>query len=239
MSNNQEQIDQFLEYFNEIEKYLSNKDSSSNLGFARLIGKYQDSDKIIRQYAGELMHLKDIRNILVHNNNYYAVPNEFSMGKIKNIRDKIINPPRVYPLFNSKVETVNNNQPIIEVIKFMKERSYSQVPVVNDDNQFLDLITNNAISRWIGNLADQDRGQTVFEKASVKDVLDYEEESSVFEFIARDTLIVDVIDRFEEAQKQGRKLEAIFITDNGSKTEKLLDILTSWDLPEMYAELEI
>ncbi|MFN2363067.1 MAG: CBS domain-containing protein, partial [Halarsenatibacteraceae bacterium] len=181
----------------------------------------------------------DIRNILVHNNNYYAIPNEFSLEKIKNIRDKIINPPKVYPLFNSKVETVNNDQPIIEVIKFMKERSYSQVPVVNNQNQFLDLITNNAISRWIGSLADQEGAQTLFEKALVKDVLDYEEESSVFEFVSKDTLIVDIIDKFEEAQKLGKKLEAIFITNNGKRSEKLLDIVTSWDLPEMYSELEI
>ncbi len=239
MSNNQEQIEHFLEYFNEIEKHLNNKDGNSNLGFARLIGKYQDRDKIIRQYAGDLMHLKDIRNLLVHNNNYYAIPNEYSLEKIKNIRDRIINPPKVYPLFNSKVETVRDNEPIIKVIKFMKERSYSQVPVVNDDNQFLDLITNNAISRWIGSLGEQKGAQILFEKALVKDVLDYEEESSVYEFISRDTLIVDVIDRFEDSQKQGKKLEAIFITNNGKKTEKLLDILTSWDLPEMYSKLEI
>jgi len=239
MTENHQKADDFLEYFNEIEKYLNNKDDNSNIGFTRLIGKYQDSDKIIRQYAGELMHLKDIRNLLVHNNNYYAIPNEFSLEKIKNIRDKVINPPKVYPLFNSKVETVSNQQPIIKVIKFMKERSYSQIPVVNNDNQFLDLITNNAISRWIGSLADKDRAQIIFEQALVKDVLDYEEESSVFEFISKEALIVDVIDKFEESQKKGKKLEAIFITDNGKKSEKLLDILTSWDLPEMYSELEI
>ncbi len=239
MTENHQKADDFLEYFNEIEKYLNNKDDNSNIGFTRLIGKYQDSDKIIRQYAGELMHLKDIRNLLVHNNNYYAIPNEFSLEKIKNIRDKVINPPKVYPLFNSKVETVSNQQPIIKVIKFMKERSYSQIPVVNNDNQFLDLITNNAISRWIGSLADKDRAQIIFEQALVKDVLDYEEESSVFEFISKEALIVDVIDKFEESQKKGKKLEAIFITDSGKKSEKLLDILTSWDLPEMYSELEI
>lgn len=239
MTDNQEQIDQFIEYFNDIEEHLNKKDTSSSLGFARLIGKYQDRDKIVRQYADDLMHLKDIRNILVHNNDYYAIPNEYSLEKIKNIRDKIINPPKVYPLFNSKVETVNNQQPIIKVIKFMKERSYSQVPVVNNDNKFLDLITNNAISRWIGSLADEDDARMIFEQALVKDVLDYEQESSVYEFISKETLIVDVIDMFEESQKQGRHLEALFITENGKKSEKLLDIITSWDLPEMYSELEI
>ena len=239
MTENHQKADDFLEYFNEIEEYLNKKDDNSNIGFTRLIGKYQDSDKIIRQYAGELMHLKDIRNLLVHNNNYYAIPNEFSLEKIKNIRDKVINPPKVYPLFNSKVETVSNQQPIIKVIKFMKERSYSQIPVVNNDNEFLDLITNNAISRWIGSLVDNDAATSIFDQALVKDVLDYEEESSVFEFISKDALIVDVIDKFEESQKKGKKLEAIFITDNGKKSEKLLDILTSWDLPEMYSELEI
>lgn len=239
MIKNQEQVDEFIKYFNEIEKHLNNKDGNSNLGFTRLIGKYQDSDKVIRQYAGELMHLKDIRNLLVHNNNYYAIPNEYSMKKIKNIRDRIINPPKVYPLFNSKVETVSNDQPVIEVIKFMKEKSYSQVPVLNNRGEFLDLITNNAISRWIGSLTAQDCAQALFEEALVRDVLDYEEESSLYEFISRDRLIVDVIDMFEETQRQGRKLEAIFITNSGRKSEKLLDIVTSWDLPEMYSELEV
>lgn len=239
MTDNQQQIDQFIEYFNDIEEHLNKKDTNSSLGFARLIGKYQDRDKIVRQYADDLMHLKDIRNILVHNNDYYAIPNEYSLEKIKNIRDKIINPPKVYPLFNSKVETVSNQQPIIKVIKFMKERSYSQVPVVNSDNEFLDLITNNAISRWIGSLADEDGARMIFEQALVKDVLDYEQESSVYEFISKETLIVDVIDMFEESQKQGKHLEALFITESGKKSEKLLDIITSWDLPEMYSELEI
>ncbi len=239
MPENQECIDEFIEYFNDIEEQLNKIDSNTTLGFSRLIGKYQDSDKIVRRYADELMHLKDIRNLIVHNNDYYAIPNEYSLNKIKNIRDKIINPPRVYPLFNSRVETVSNEESIIKVIKFMKEKSYSQIPVVNGDNEFLDLITNNAISRWIGSLADEGAAKTIFDQALVKDVLDYEEESSVFEFISRDALIVDVIDKFEESQKKGKKLEAIFITNSGKKSEKLLDILTSWDLPEMYAELEI
>ncbi|MGM0415240.1 MAG: hypothetical protein ACQEQP_08715, partial [Bacillota bacterium] len=107
------------------------------------------------------------------------------------------------------------------------------------DNEFLDLITNNAISRWIGSLADEDGAKMIFEQALVKDVLDYEQESSVYEFISKETLIVDVIDMFEESQKQGKHLEALFITESGKKSEKLLDIITSWDLPEMYSELEI
>lgn len=239
MPENQEYVDEFIEYFNEIEEHLNKIDQNSNLGFSRLIGKYQDSDKIIRQYADELMHLKDIRNLIIHNNEYYAIPNEFSLNKIKNIRNKIINPPRVYPLFNSRVETVSIGEPIIKVIKFMKEKSYTQVPVVNDDNEFLDLITNNAISRWIGSLADEEAAKNIFEQASVKDVLDYEEESSVFEFVSKDALLVDVIDKFEKSQKKGRKLEAIFITESGKKSEILLDIITSRDIPEMYSELEI
>ncbi|MGM0421354.1 MAG: CBS domain-containing protein [Bacillota bacterium] len=239
MPNSEKNIEEFIEYFNDIEEYLKEKDDNSNLGFARLIGKYQDRDKIIRQYADELMHLKDIRNILVHNNEYYAIPNEYSLDKIKNIRNRIINPPKVYPLFNSRVKTVSNDQPIIEVIKLMKEQSYSQIPVVNEHNKFLDLLTNNAISRWLGSLADKEGAKILFDQALVKDVLDYEEISSVYEFISKDALIVDVIDMFEDSQKRGKKLEAVFITNNGKKSEKLLDIITSWDLPEMYSKLEI
>ena len=230
---------EFIEHFNDIEKYLKAKEKDSHKSFNDLIFENKKNDSTISFYYEELKYLKNLRNMLVHNNKYYAIPNKFSLNQIKKIKEKITDPELAYPLFSSEVLTVNDKDTIIETIKIMKEKSYSQVPVVNQKNKFIDLLTNNTISRWIGSLEDNGGGRIIMDDTLVGDVLDYGENYYSYDFISRKSKLPNVIDKFEKAQESGNKLEALFITQNGNKNESLLGIITSWDLPEIYSKLSV
>ena len=51
-----------------------------------------------------------------------------------------------------------------------------------------------------------------------------------FEFISRETLLVDIEDIANNQINGNKRLGAIFITHNASKKEKCLGMLTAWDL---------
>ena len=55
---------------------------------------------------------------------------------------------------------------------------------------------------------------------------DFSESENSYKFIDRNAFQHDVFTLFEE----NKELEALFITHNGKKTEKLLGIITIWDL---------
>ena len=58
--------------------------------------------------------------------------------------------------------------------------------------------------------------------------------TSPFLFTGKETAINELSDIFEEASRDGRKVGMIFVTEHGRDTEKLLGIITAWDVAAAY-----
>lgn len=54
--------------------------------------------------------------------------------------------------------------------------------------------------------------------------------SEVFEFIPRSMLLEDAKQLFTNAFNKNQRLAMLFITEHGKQTEKLLGIITPWDI---------
>lgn len=78
-----ENAQKFINYFNEIHDYLKNIDDESNQNYGRLIKKLRSQNKIVSYYYEQLDHFREIRNILVHESQYYAIPNDYSLTQLK------------------------------------------------------------------------------------------------------------------------------------------------------------
>jgi uncharacterized protein YutE (UPF0331/DUF86 family) len=94
-----ENAQKFINYFNEIHYYLKDIDNGSTQSYGSLIKKLKSKNKIVSYYYDQLDHFREIRNILVHESKYYAIPNDYSLSKIKKIKIKLINPKKVIPFF--------------------------------------------------------------------------------------------------------------------------------------------
>lgn len=54
--------------------------------------------------------------------------------------------------------------------------------------------------------------------------------SEFFKFVPRNTLLIDVEEMFQEELHNKKRLSVIFITESGKPTEKILGLITAWDV---------
>ncbi|MFW6229887.1 MAG: CBS domain-containing protein, partial [Halanaerobium sp.] len=128
---------------------------------------------------------------------------------------------------------------ILKTIRDMKKHDYTQIPVVDQKGKYIELLTTNTIIRWMGDLETEQGGKLIFEDAQIKEVLKYAEEDEVCEFISKDSKLDILIDKHESIIKEGNKIDAFLITENGQKDEVLQGIITDWEIPEIYNKLNI
>ena len=115
----------------------------------------------------------------------------------------------------------------------MKEQSFSQFPVFDDNNQVLELINNNTISRWLTDLID-DNGDILIEKVKVEDLIPEIEFKENYKYVSRNTSIYDAYDLFiNQINTKKRNLDVVFITETGKNYEPLLGLITIADIANL------
>ncbi len=231
---------EFLDIFKEIEQHLqSESEFSGHQSFHNLIDEFREKHSVIEFYYDQLRHIRNIRNLLVHNHEFYAVPNEKSLEVLKKIKDIIKNPPSVIPLFEKEVLTASADSFLIEAARTMRENDFSQVPVIDSKNHIIDLLTSNSIARWLGSLDNNENIDVSARNVRVEDVLEYKEGHCRYEIVDRRTSVVEVLNLFKEASKRGERLEAIIITDEGNKEGDQKGIITGSDVTSIYDNIDL
>lgn len=105
-------------------------------------------------------------------------------------------------------------------------KGFSQFPIY-DEKQFVGLLTEGGVAKWMSKNLIGD--SLSVEGIKAKDILACEKNHNVA-FLSRDSTIYDLEEVFEGAFERNEKLEAILITQTGSKEQKPIGIVTSWDL---------
>lgn len=232
-------IDSFEKDYNDIKNYLIKlTNSNSNTKFHELRRKAKNNP-VIKRYDDELDNINKLRNVIVHGKSKkiprIAEPTENGVMLINEIASSLLNPPKIIPLFQKKLYILQPNAPISDALKIMFEKSFSQIPLYNNDN-FVGLLTTNTIVRWLGACVQDSLYNlkntiinSIFEK--------YTEDKNNYSFFKGSNSIYKVIEEFQKFESSGKKLDAILITENGSKKEKPLGIITVWDLVEINKRL--
>jgi len=225
--------ERFLKAFQRVEGYLRKRTKTKErTPFGKMLEEALKSDPILRHYEKDLKTLKNLRNVLVHDTEgLLAEPTDKAVELMEKIAEHLLNPPLVEPDFFREVATVAAQAPIAEAVNLMYEHDYSQVPVIQD-GEVQALLTANTIARWLGALVTEE----IFSlsETPVREVLRYAEESETWECIPRNVTLFDVLERFERYEKVGKRLAALLVTHGGKRTEKLLGIITPWDLVQVH-----
>ena len=123
---------------------------------------------------------------------------------------------------------------IDKVLTFFFPKNLSQVPVTCNGH-VIGVLTTNTVSRW---LAAQARSELVdLTEHTVQDALTHTEYERNWHLMPRTALLSDVVDAFDAAERAGRRLDAILITQSGRPAESLLGIVTIHDMPKVLREL--
>src|SRR5438132_5971195 len=171
-------IEHFETDYNAVDRFLRKAlGSDKQVSFTHLVNEYS------RRHAGWrdadlLKTIGEVRNAIVHSKTeayrYLAVPTPAIAQNLRFCLERLINPARVIPTFQRKVEKVCNHDALAAVLKIIREREYSQFPVYEAE-RFRGLLTENGITRWLAHHVATKLFLVELDDVPVKQVLQNEE----------------------------------------------------------------
>ncbi|HEY9088770.1 MAG TPA: CBS domain-containing protein [Anaerolineaceae bacterium] len=231
----QEQLDlieRFITAYNTVDHDLREKLSADNgVPFSQLIRDF--AARYPRWTDQETLRmLGDLRNAVVHQREqvyeYLSVPVPAVVETMERIRDEFESPERVYPQFARDVFTFEAESRLTDVLRQIDTKGFSQFPIYRR-GKFMGLLTENGITRWLAEHTTHVMTLIELEEVTALEVLDREEPRMNYKFIPRETTEIDAENFFVH----NSLLEALLITHTGKSEEKLLGIITRWDVLKM------
>ena len=206
--------------------------------FFELIDKSARVNPIIERYRFDLKEYGELRNAIVHDRSggeIIAEPNDYAVSHIEQIARLLLEPPKVAPLFLKEVLALSASDPISRAIRELSRMSYTQVPVLGN-GETICLLTSNMIVKWMGlSLADDTFDISA---TTLQDVIKKVGHESNYEVVSVNQSLIEIPDMFYRWQQEGKKLEAVLITQHGKLSGKLQGIITNRDLPLVHKALE-
>lgn len=238
---------EFIDYFNQLEAFLDTK--SANFNYSAYLNKLielRDTNPLIANYFHDLQHLGTLRNVLVHNHKEYALPSPWSLNLLKQIVTIINKPPTAWDMATrEKLYTCIPESPIKEVVAQMAKHTYTHVPVYNQIGEFVGVFSESTLVQWLGKTEewiDKDiiNKAVVSEKSLIQDLIEFVKKpiNDSWLFLPRTATVFEVEKAFEDSLKipydrTFKRLGLILVTQSGNPNEKLLGLITAWDLPRI------
>ena len=223
--------DRFVSAYNEIDELMRKLTGlKKDFGFTAVLVEFER--KMPLGADGDFLRsAADLRNVLIHRRTLpyleMATPTDTVVLKMEAIRERMADPPKVYPRFQKQVAAVAPDDSLEDVMRMVSDLDFSQFPVM-DGNRFIGLLTENGITRWLAGKIVDSMSLVDFADARVSDLVGSEESRKNFMFVPRRMSIAEAREMF----RGNGLLEAVFITEKGRNGEKLLGLINRWDLAE-------
>ncbi|PAV29724.1 hypothetical protein CIL05_10160 [Virgibacillus profundi] len=223
--------EKFLTSFNRIEKLLKSLlYKQKEAGFSKAVKILRSSNAIVKQYSDDLLEFAELRNAIVHNKvdmaYVIAEPHDSVVARITKIENELARPKKVVPTFSCSVYTFQENDSLFNMLKVIHGKSLSKFPIYNG-TEFKGLITQKGITNWIA--MNVENSYSIPVETLLVNVLPLEEGDN-YKFISSSTPVYEAVEIFRWHIGKGKRLEALLITKNGNPSEKLLGIITAWDI---------
>ena len=208
--------DKFLSLHNEIEKHLEEElKLDRHETYYRMLDRIKHKNAIVKRYELQLKKYADLRNVIVHEtigNKSIAEPNDEAVEELEMIKNKLYEPKKVFEIISNKVITLNKDNLITEALQIMKKADYSQVPIY-DNNNYTGMINSEMITKWVINYMEE--GSLTIKNTKIKEILVYDDETLVTEFVSSKASVFDVYNILESHLEKNHLIQAIIVTENG------------------------
>ena len=233
MTEAQLKVDRFLDLYKELEEAL--RERGMTHGRSSIIMQFISSPEG-RPFKDELNTCREMRNILAHNQDIDGeapfVPTDASIKAL----EKILAYMKMPPLALSKGTRYENlicaklsdrAKPIMEK---MVSRGYSHIPVFENGVLFGVFSISTIFSHIL------EHGEAVIDEDTL--ISDFNEDLPIenhiaesFEFASAETTVLEAEALLKNASgPESKRIAALFITRNGNKNERILGMVTPWDV---------
>ncbi len=227
----------FQEIYNQLDHYLRKSLArDSDVSHSFLIKKAAEKDMNIRSQREKLLQFAQLRNAIVHNPERgkahpIAEPHPIIVEQYEAVLNKVLNPPKALSVaisFN-KIFTASLEDKAKDVMRIMNEKIFTHVPVMEGD-KMVGVFSENVVFSFLvkHEIAIVDKDITICEFGEFLPIEKHP--SEYFLFASRTALLFDIQKLFDNELEKNRRLGVVFITDSGKQDEKLLGMITAWDI---------
>lgn len=207
-----------------------------SLQFTDLVRRCAESNATVKRYQEELLSCARLRNAIVHESTkerIIAEPCDDMTKLIVHIAELLSAPPKLGQLKEKGATGIAAESSVKEAIGKVAQSNYSNLPVYRN-GRMVGMLNNRRLVRVLG--AAIERGEDIDEtlKKPCASVLAEEDLIRFYKVMGKENTIQEAIDAFAA----NRKLLAVIVTEGGAIGDKIVNILTSADLPKLMKLLQ-
>ena len=207
-----------------------------NLQFSDLVRRCAEFQMTIRKYEEDLLLCARLRNVIVHESRkdrIIAEPCDELTRLICHVAELLQSPPQLSLLKPKKVTFLSSETELGQAIEKISKTNYSNLPVYRG-GRMLGVLNNRRVVRVVGQALE--RGENVGDvlQTPCADVLHEDDMFRFYKVLGKENTVQEAIDAFEE----NRKLLAVLVTSSGYVGDKIVNLLTSADIPQLIRMLE-
>ncbi|OGH16010.1 MAG: hypothetical protein A3C30_00880 [Candidatus Levybacteria bacterium RIFCSPHIGHO2_02_FULL_40_18] len=233
----QDGTDKFLAIYNEIDHYMRGfLNAQDYVDHGVLLRQMSEKNRLFSDYYKDLKLFAELRNLLVHNPypdraNPIIIPHEYITQKYEEIKNAIMRPKKAIDIAIRRefIYTTSLDANAIDVMAEMDDKTYTHVPVIEED-KLIGVFSENTLLAYLVS----HRDAIILKDTKIEEFKDFigvdKHKSEYFEFVPRDTLLADVELLFQQGLKARKRIAVVYITENGRRDEKLLGMVTAWDV---------
>lgn len=230
--------DELLNLYNEIDHFLrreGKKDKDADHAF--LILELSTVNPTVARNQQLLRAVAQVRNNLVHNPipsvaQPLVDPNPRLVEMYRDVRDTLLNPPKALSIAipGQDIYTTTLSAKLSAVMQAMDDHVFTHVPVLDNDDRMIGVFSENSLLSYLA-----DNGEGIITKdMKIEDIREFlplkAHRGESFVFVSRNTPLSKIYEIFNEAIQVRQRIGMVFVTQNGRESEKLLGIITAWDL---------
>ena len=225
----QSRIERFLDLYKQLEdKYRNARRHYSSVVFEFI--RDEDSAPV----RDQLETCREIRNLLTHSANLGGEPIVEPSAPVVAAMEEVLNFVRKPPLaldYATKWDQVMKahlHQKVLRLMEVMDKNGYSHIPVLND-GEFCGVFSVGSVFQYILRTG----GKGIKPETTVAELgrhIQVDAHMENYDFVPKDATYLSVRRKFEKVRGKNKRISVIFITENGKPGERVLGMLTPWDV---------
>lgn len=243
----QDLIDRFLSAYNSTNRLIRDRVGADKAKSFTACLAMSRRDRLVARFETDLREFADLRNAIVHSATRHpiATPHLSVVESFERILELLSRPPTLLSIGTApgapqEVTVCRPSDTIGRISSDMGRRLLSQLPVLAEEG-IVGVLTTGTIARWLGAefSSNSQDAEIVIGNVTVSEALRHAEDPDNFIVVDPRTSVVQCLDAFEGRMQQGRTLDAVLVTQDGTASKAPQRIFTSFDLPRLVQAVAI
>lgn len=239
MSATKSNSDRFISAYNQLDKYMERNlgGDRGNTTYYHRVNAMASRNATFRKRKELLHSFGELRNAIVHDFGRNSIeiiaePHLAHVEVFEKILHEVMDPPNALEKLAVKRQDIFALKPedlALTAIQKMTRENYSYLPLLSND-QLVGVFSEESVFAYLSEHGSMDLSKGL----KIKDFQAYTKldahRNEAFQFASRLETVADLEERLRSVKEGDKRLEVIFITERGKSSEKLLGMVTIWDL---------